>query len=247
MNAREPSSGPASPAAAALLQRWLEDRLDAAGTQWLREAVASVAADAGDRALFRSVSLVSRRLGKAALAPGAAALAEADQARPGWDPSTWTLDQAARVLLLLAGGRDADGFVHRLDQLCATADLDELVAFHRGLPLYPFAERHRQRAAEGLRSNMRPVFEAVALGNPYPAAHLDETAFNQLVLKAFFLGADVDRIAGLEGRRSPELGRMLAGYASERRAAGRTVDPRLPPLARACGADCPDAPERSPP
>ncbi|MBK9359911.1 MAG: EboA domain-containing protein [Rubrivivax sp.] len=227
MNAREPSSGPASPAAAALLQRWLEDRLDAAGTQWLREAVAGVAADAGDRALFRSVSLVSRRLGKAALAPGAAALAEADQARPGWDPSTWTLDQAARVLLLLAGGRDADGFVHRLDQLCATADLDELVAFHRGLPLYPFAERHRQRAAEGLRSNMRPVFEAVAHRNPYPGEQLSEPAWNQMVLKALFVGSVLHPVVGLDRRANAALARMLADHAHERWAARRPVSPEL--------------------
>ena len=84
------------------------------------------------------------------------------------------------------------------------------------------------------------VFEAVALGNPYPAAHLADPAWNQLVLKGFFTGADIGRIVGLEGRRNPELGRMLADYARERRAAHRPIDPRLPPLARACGADCPD-------
>ena len=34
--------------------------------------------------------------------------------------------------------------------------------------------------------------------------------------------------------------RMLAHYAHERRLAARPVDPALPPLARACGAPCPD-------
>ena len=52
----------------AALQRWLDRRLDAAGGAWLREAVAGVAAASTDRELFRCVSLVSRKLGKAPLA-----------------------------------------------------------------------------------------------------------------------------------------------------------------------------------
>jgi hypothetical protein len=227
MNQRDPASDGAGPTPAPLLRRWLDDRLDADGAQWLHEAMAGVAADAGDRALFRSVSLVSRRLGKAALAPNAAALVDAGNARPGWDPSTWTVDQAARVLLLLAADSDADAFVRRLDQLCATADVDELVAFYRGLPLYPHPERHRQRAAEGLRSNMRPVFEAVAHRNPYPSEQLPEQAWNQMVLKALFVGCALHPIVGLDRRANAALARMLADYAHERWAARRPVSPEL--------------------
>jgi hypothetical protein len=50
-----------------------------------------------------------------------------------------------------------------------------------------------------------------------------EHNFNQLVLKAFFTGVAVARIEGLAARRSPELTRMALAYASERRAAGRSV------------------------
>ena len=44
-----------------------------------------------------------------------------------------------------------------------------------------------------------------------------------MVLKALFVGVAVDRIVGLDGRLTPELARMAADYASERRAAGRSV------------------------
>ena len=85
------------------------------------------------------------------------------------------------------------------------------------------------------------VLAAVALDNPYPAERLADEAFDQMVLKCFFNGLDSRRIVGLEGRLNRELGRMLAHYARERRIAGRPVDPALPPLARACGAeDCHD-------
>ena len=209
------------------LQQWLDLRLDANASAWLRDAAAGLAGGGSDRDLYRCVSLVSRKLGKAPLALDAAALAEAQLARPGWDPSQWTVDQAARVWLLLAAGADIDTFVRRLDQLCATADLDELVAFYCGLPLYPCPPRHRLRAAEGVRTNMRVVFEAVAHRNPYAAEQLPEDAWNQMVLKALFVGSSLAPIVGLDRRANATLARMLGDYAHERWWAGRPVSPEL--------------------
>jgi hypothetical protein len=174
-----------------------------------------------------SVSLVPRKIGKADLALSAAELGQATAARPGWDPREWSLDQAARVLLLLAAASDGATFSRRLDQLCATADVGELVAFYRGLPLYPDQPRHVLRAAEGVRTNMKAVFQAVAHRNPYPFEQLAEPAWNQMVLKALFIGAGLDPIVGLDRRANPALARMLCDYAHERWAAGRPVSPEL--------------------
>jgi len=210
-----------------LLQQWLDARLPEAGRAWLAQALAALHSAHAERELGRNLSLVSRRLGKAPMALDAAELAAADAARAGWDPRAWSVDQAARLRLLLAAEGDGEAFVRRLDQLCATADLDELVAFYRGLPLYPDAARHRARAAEGVRSNMRAVFEAVAQRNPYPAEQLPEDAWNQMVLKALFVGTALDPVVGLERRANPVLARMLADYAHERWAAKRPVSPEL--------------------
>ena len=209
------------------LQHWLERRLDAAGARWLREGVASLSGGGTDRDLFRCVSLVSRKLGKAPLELDLAEIAMAEEARPGWDPSPLTVDEAARIRLLLAAASDGETFVRRLDQLCATADVDELVAFYRGLPVYPDAPRHRLRAAEGVRTNMRVVFEAVAHCNPYPAEQLPEEAWNQMVLKALFVGSLLSPIVGLDRRANATLARMLGDYAHERWSAGRPVSPEL--------------------
>jgi hypothetical protein len=209
------------------LQHWLDRRLDASGALWLRESVARLAGGGTDRDLFRSVSLVARKLGKAPLELDLAEIAVAEDARPGWDPSPLTIDEAARIRLLLAAASDSDTFVRRLDQLCATADVDELVAFYRGLPVYPDAPRHRLRAAEGVRTNMRVVFEAVAHHNPYPAEQLAEDAWNQMVLKALFVGSLLAPIVGLDRRANATLARMLGDYAHERWSAGRPVSPEL--------------------
>ena len=213
--------------AAAVLEQMLAPRLDSTAAAWWGDALASLHGGGSDRDLYRCVSLVSRRLGKALLAPDAAALAAAAQARPGWDPSRWTVDQAARVRLLLASSADAERLAARLDQLCATADVDELVALYGGLPLYPDAPRHRARAAEGLRSNMVVVYQAVAHNSPYPAEQLADGAWNQMVLKALFVGSALYPIQGLDQRANPALARMLGDYAHERWAARRTVGPEL--------------------
>lgn len=212
---------------AALLLEWLVARTEEAGAQWLRREVSGLEGGGTDRDLYRSVSLATRKLGKAPLALGAGDLAAAQGARPGWDPSAWTIDQAARIRLLLAASADAARFSRRLDQLCATADLDEAVAFYRGLPLYPDPPQHRLRAAEGVRSNMAVVFEAVAQCNPYPSEQFGDDAWNQMVLKALFIGSTLDRIVGLDNRANPALAQMLSDYAHERWAAGRPISPQL--------------------
>ena len=110
--------------------------------------------------------------------------------------------------------------------------MQESVALYQTLPLFSPRELLKARAAEGIRSNMTAVFEAVALRNPYPAVYLEEGAWNQLVLKAFFVGSDVRQIVGLDQRANATLRRMLVDYANERRAAGRSVDPQLLQMVR---------------
>jgi hypothetical protein len=211
----------------ALIVRWLHARLPADATAWFDGAVEGIRRSTTDSDLNLAFGLVPRKLGKADLALGAEELRAALAVRPGWDPELWSVDQAARIALLLATQGDADAFVRRLDLLCATADVAELVALYRGLPLYPWPERHRLRAAEGVRTNMKAVFEAVAHGNPYPAEQLPEGAWNQMVLKALFVGSALDPVLGLDGRANPALAQMLCDYAHERWSAARPVSPEL--------------------
>jgi hypothetical protein len=67
------------------------------------------------------------------------------------------------------------------------------------------------------------LHEAIACDNPYPAAHLPDATFNQLVLKAMFNGLSPRRVLGIERRRNPELARMVDAWVRERRLAGRAV------------------------
>jgi hypothetical protein len=210
-----------------LLARWLARQLPAEAAVWLQKSAAQVQASSKDADLYLAVSLVTRKLGKADLVLSDADLRDANAVRPGWDPRGWSADQAARVLLVLALEQDPPRLARGLDQLCNSADVSELVAFYRGLSLYPDPARYLARATEGLRTNIKGVFEAIALRNPYPSEQFPQAAWNQMVLKALFVGSALWPIVGLDRRANAELARMLSDYAHERWSAGRPVSPEL--------------------
>jgi len=195
---------------------WVQARIDAIATTGLAES-------AGRRALGIAYAQIARRVPRTPLR----AMPPADLRR-GWDPRHWTLDQTARAALLSAlPATDGDALVAAIDDLAARADVQETLALYQALPVLPLPGRWRDRASEGLRSNMRAVFDAVALDNPYPAEQLDEQRWNQLVLKACFVGAPCHRIVGLDARANADLTRMLVQYANERWAAARPIPPGL--------------------
>jgi hypothetical protein len=206
-------------ASKALLHSWLHRQLPAAARAWLDEQLGKLGGEVGDRDLYVALGLVPRRLGKADLDLSDADLEAAAQARPGWDPCGWSVDQAARVLLLLHAGGTGERFAARFVQLCRTADVAEAIAFYRGLPLYPDPELLEAQAAEGTRTNMRAVFEAVAHRSPYPKERFAQNRWNHMVLKALFVGSALHPIQGLDERANPELAKMLCDYAHERWAA----------------------------
>lgn len=144
-----------------------------------------------------------------------------------WFPQYWTIDRAVRIWLLLSLNLDNQQYLAVIKQLLNTADVRELTALYQALPFLPNPERYYQIATEGVRSNMTDVFNAIALYNFYPAAYFDELAWNQMILKALFVGSPLSKIQGLEQRANLTLATMLIDYARERVSAKRSVSPEL--------------------
>lgn len=152
----------------------------------------------------------------------------AHRLREGFRPDGWPLSQAVRTYLLLSlPADDPAQYVATLTRLLETADVDEQGAVYAALPLLPHPEALVPLAANGLRTNITRVFDAIALRNPYPADYLDEAAWNQLLLKAVFMERPLYLIYGADERANPALARMLVDFAHERWAAGRPVTPEL--------------------
>lgn len=212
----------------ALLERWIARVAGDDGLGWLHGKKSEISEGAPEWKFFTAFSGAPRFVGKADLELQAEDLEEADALRRGWRPEGWSRDQAARAVLVLSYPHDdAVAYFEVLDRVFSTADAREQVALYQCLPLFPYPDHFRTRAAEGLRTNMTSVFNAVAHNNPYPAEYLDEAAWNQMVLKALFVGSALHKIQGLDERANPELARMLVDYAHERWSASRSVSPEL--------------------
>ena len=209
-------------AALTLLEQWLQDRLSPDALSWYQGRLEKLAED---RDFYLAIALAPRKLGKADLAPTHEERSKAEQICPGWTPSRWTVDQTARIAFLLSSPEER--FRPRLDQLCSTGDMGEQITLYQALPLYPNPESLVSRATEGLRTNVVPVFEAVAHANPFPKDQFSEAEWNQMVLKALFVGSRLHPILGLDKRANEALANTLIDYAHERWAAHREVSPEL--------------------
>jgi hypothetical protein len=207
------------------LMSLLSRQLSPQGMSWLQKQLENLKSE---KEFYLAFSMAPRFTGKQPLSLSAAELAEAGRLRPGFQPGSWTADQAARTVLVLAVPHDSpEAYVAILNKVFSTADLQELAALYAALPLLPYPEQHVKRAAEGVRTTMTQVFDAIALDNPYPHDYLPEEAWNQLVLKSVFNVRPLYRIYGLDARRNRHLAHMLIDYAHERWAAGRTLTPEL--------------------
>jgi len=172
----------------------------------------------GFRGLFASVP---RRLASAA-EKRVEAPADVPEARPHWTLTDYArLWLTARALPLLGREQQA-GFVLSLFE---GGEIGEQVSVVRTLGALPEPERFVETGLQACRTNARDVFEAMVCENAFLSAFFPALNFNQAVMKAIFMEVSIQRIEGLAERTTPELRRMAASYASERRAAGRPVPP----------------------
>ncbi len=184
----------------------LEQRTTPEGLAWLREAVAAVEAD--PEAVRTRFPMAGRKVGRGPLEEGA----DAD------DVHAWTVDDAARTLLLVALG---DGVEAELRDLYRFGDAAERRGLLRALPSLPVGDRALDLVDDAIRTNDTRIV-AAALG-PYATEHLDDAAYDQAVLKCVFIGVPSAPLAGLPARATAETARMLAAFVHERVAAGRDI------------------------
>jgi hypothetical protein len=205
------------------LQSALQARTSGEAARWLDRAVNQAAAGPSE-GLLAAYTEASMRLGRLPLA-----VTVGEEFPPagaeGLAVDAWTLEDAARATFLLArathvGANDFEADARACYEL---GDAREQESWLRAAALLPEPERFVLLVIDACRTNILPLFEAVACGNPYPSRYFPERNFNQVVMKALFNGVRLERIVGLQSRVNAELTRMATDFAAERRAAGRSV------------------------
>lgn len=178
--------------------------------------------------LYAAFAAIPRITGKKLIPSDNAVQEQVSTIRTGFIITNWSIDRLARVWLVMQlDATDKDKYFQIISNLFVAADVNEQVALYSSLPVLAYPEIWASRCSEGIRSNIADVLTAIMCNNPYPSENLDDAAWNQLVLKAFFTEKPVEQIVGLDIRRNEKLGSTLLDYAHERWAAHRHVNPQL--------------------
>lgn len=185
------------------LEGLVADELTLDERSWLEKALASTR----PAAVALNFSLVARKIDKGP-APKPA-------------PPHWTRQTLVRAHLLM---RSPLAPMEIVEDLFTTADLGENLDLYRSLALVPQDSPGLNfRLGEGLRSNAPPIFEAVAHHSPLPSTLFEEEPWNQMILKALFIGSSTAPIVGRHERSNSNLDLMLLRFASERAMAHREI------------------------
>ena len=195
---------------------------------WLRDKTVQSVDKNNNYQLNLSFTSIPRKTGKKEVVIEESDTKKINALLPGFSIRQWAIDRLCRVWLLMQLETDEkENYISRIENLFPQAEMNELVALYSSLPLLAYPEAWKLRCAEGIRSNIGTVLEAIMYNNPYPASYLDEPAWNQLIMKAFFTDKNVNNIIGLDERANQNLANTLFDYVEERWAAGRTVNPQI--------------------
>ena len=210
------------------LDKILQRNINTEAWNWLNDKVAQFSVNKNTSAFYMAFTAVSRYTGKATLNLTEFDLEQVSKIMNGFNISGYTADRLSRVWLLLHwDSKNKETYIKAISQLFKAAEMNELVALYGSLPVLAYPEEWVVQCSEGIRSNIGTVLEAIMCDNPYPAEYLNEPAWNQLVLKAFFTEKPIEKIIGLEDRANKALAYTLSDYAHERWSANRTFDLQL--------------------
>jgi muconolactone delta-isomerase len=202
--------------------------LDIENYNWLLEKAALVSSEENAQQLNLSFAAISRKTGNKIITLTANRQDQINIILPGFSITNYPLHRLCRTWILLHVKADEQEiFFNNISGLFNNAEMNELADLYASLPVFAYPEMWVKRCAEGIRSNIGIILDAIMYDNPYPSEYLDEAAWNQLVLKAFFTDKDVNRIIGLDERANKNLASTLIDYAHERQAAGRSVNLQL--------------------
>ena len=212
-----------------LIETWILRELNAEAENWLLAQINKINSIGFNNNEFDIIfGLIPRKIGKFDLKLSETDIQEASEIKTGWTPYYWSIDIAIRVFLLskIEDCKTID-FYDKYRDLHKYADSRELLALYSGISLFSSQNRLIEIASNALRTNIKSEFQTIAHNNSFPYQYFSNNTWNNMVLKALFIGARLNPIYGIDKRANLELANILQDYAHERWAAGREVSPEL--------------------
>ncbi len=203
--------------------RLVEQTLDLSNSEWIQTQITKITSDRSKKDLYLTYSQIATKVPAAAVK---LTLISGKEVANYLEFQRADLRQLTRVYLFTQVLKaDEPYFGPLIANIIQVADTKELETFLKYLPLLPNPAQFKLTAVDALRTNIATVFDALAIGNPYPARYFDENQWNQMYLKAAFMERDLTGILSVDQMANGELARIISDYAHERWEAGREVPP----------------------
>lgn len=137
----------------------------------------------------------------------------------------WKTTETAQILLLACAIASHDQWSPQqiIDIAYRYGDDAERCSILKGLYWLDVSANMVLFAVDAGRTNSTGLLSSLACANPYPEHYYSEAQYNQLIMKALFMGLDISTITGLQSRTNHELTRMCGDYIAERLAARRSI------------------------
>lgn len=193
------------------LYNMIKPSLNQAELAWLDNAIANLASSTDAINQLLDLSVVVKRKITSTINSTDSSLANCDSS------------DIIRLFLLLSLFEQRPDLHNKatIKQYYQAGDSSEKSALLKGLTLLDKQGEAVNLAVNAARCNSVDEFSALALFNDYPSEHFAELNFNQLVLKALFMGLDISQINKLPRRLNEKLSNMCFSYAIEQALADR--------------------------
>jgi hypothetical protein len=206
-------------------QKLVFSKLSPEESLWLSENISLVHKDTFGSKFILAYSLVFRFISKTNPKWTVEDLLFLEKQYPSFSKNEFNRQSLCRAVLMIeVPGENREIILKRLLESCGLKEQED---FFKSLYFLEAPLELQSLAEEGIRTNVENVFDAIALNNPYPTKFLSEGAWNQMVLKAIFMGRPLYKIYDLLERNSLNLALIVNDYIKERWAANREVSPEI--------------------
>ncbi|BDD06548.1 hypothetical protein AUTU_40310 (plasmid) [Aureibacter tunicatorum] len=203
----------------------LKQELEPDNFNWLEKTCQEVS-DTGLNSKSKfSFSLISRRINQKDISFENKEKEFTESIHPYFNQLNWNNQNISRLAFLLS--LNENSLKDELKSLCDYASVKEQASIYQSMHFIDTEGKCAPVFQEGIRTNVIETFDALALANPYPSLYLNESAWNQMILKSIFMNRPLNKIHGLEDRNNLKLAHSLRDYALERKSAGRNVPDTL--------------------
>ena len=201
-----------------LIMEWLSQEVTTDSFMWLSRKIKRLNLEPSEKLFFLIFNGLPAKIGNKMLDLNESDLVTAKHYLPDWYPEKWTTSEAARITLILNISTVIDISLNCIEKILNGNKEDKVIAFYKGLPLYPEPDTYLPIAKEVYQYDNKNIIEALIHHNTYPKNYFNDDDWNKLIIYSLSLGCSLKPIIGLIERCNNNLSQELHDFIKNKSA-----------------------------